>query len=205
MAMRKTKEIEIPKVKKLNYPLLVLGLVIVVLVVLLGWKNKGLFIVAMVNGRPITRLELESRMVDRYGQSSLEELVNERIVRDAAAKKGVKVIAPEIDVKEQEIRKRLGDQVNLEQALAQQKITLADFRKQMELQVVVEKLVADQIIITDAEVAEYISKNKIVLTATDEAQMKEETRSILFQQKVNEAFGKLFSDLKSQTPVLKFL
>ncbi len=208
---RKTVEevvapVEIPKTWKKfwNYWILA-GLVVVVLAGVFVWKNKGLFIVAMVNGRPITRLELEGRMADRYGQSVLEELINEKVVKDAAGQRKIAVIAPEIDAKIAEIKKRLGEQVNLEQALAQQKMTMADLRKQMELQVLVEKLVATEAAVTDTEVAEYIVKNKVMLVATEEAQMKEEARTALHQQKVNEAFGKLFSDLKTKTPVIKFL
>lgn len=192
-------------ISKLANPLVLLGLVIIVLLATLAAKNKGWFVAGMVNGKPITKFELDKKMTERYGSQTLDELINEKLVKDAADKKGLKAGKNDIDAKEQEIRTRLGSNISLEQALTQQNMTLDEFRKQLELQVLVEKLVSDQVKVTDQDINDFLEKNKNSLVATEEAKMKEETKQILTQQKTNEAFSKYFSDLKTQSKILKFL
>lgn len=190
--------------KKIITPYLI-GIILVILVVAYFWKNKSLLVVATVNGQPIPRWSFESRMVSRSGNQILDEVVNEQIIMQAGAKKGIVVSEKEVAAKVSEIEKSLNGQVSLADALAGQGMTMSEFQSQIKLQLTLEKLVASDLTVTPAEIKDYLDKNKASLTATDEAGLTAEAQKAILAQKKNDALRKLFTDLKSQAKVVKYL
>lgn len=191
--------------KKLFSKKYLISAAIVLVIALLLWKNKTLFIVATANGQPILRWELENRMVARYGSQTLDEIINEALIRQAGAKKGAVITSKEIADKIAEIEKSLDGKITLSDALAQQGMTMAEFRGQVELQLILDKLSADSVVVTDQEIANYIASNSASLTSADPASQSAEAKSILLSQKKNAAYRQLFNDLKSQAIISKFL
>lgn len=191
--------------KKLFSKKYLLSAAMVLVIALLLWKNKTLFIVATANGQPILRWELENRMVARYGSQTLDEIINEALIRQAGAKKGITITGKDIDDKTAEIDKSLAGKITLSDALAQQGMTMAEFREQIELQLILDKLSAGSINISDQEVADYIAKDSSSLTSTDPASQSAEAKNILLSQRKNAAYRQLFNDLKSQAKISKFL
>lgn len=185
-----------------KYLLIALG---VFLVAALLWKNKSLFVVALVNGRPVPRWEMESRIISRYGSQTLDEVINEELIRQAGQNKEVKITTREVDDKIVEIEKSLNGKVSLSDALSQQGMTMAEFRGQVELQLILDKLVASSIVVTDKEVADYIASNSATLTSADPASRSAEAKNVLLLQKKNAAYRQTFTDLKSQAKISKFL
>src|SRR3989304_2473877 len=74
--------------------LIIIGLII--LAVLFWWGRKY-FIVAMVNGQPISRFELSSRLKSQFGETVLDQLINERLLLGATRQQGIFITAEEID------------------------------------------------------------------------------------------------------------
>lgn len=179
-------------------------LILIILAALL-WKNRGLIVAATVNNQPIWRLSLEQRLNQRYGSQMLDEMLNEQILSQEAAKRGISVSSKEIDDKISEIEKSLNGKITLSDALAQQGMTIADFRNQVAIQLTIDKLTASSAVVTDQEVTAYIEKNKDTLTATDEAGLKLQARAALMQEKKSQSFQKLFGDLKKNAKVVKFI
>lgn len=182
-----------------------LSVAVVLVLALLLWRNKSLLVVATVNGWPIPRWKLEERMVSRYGTQILEEIINEELIRQAGRQKGASISAKDIDDKIAEIEKSLDGKISLSDALAQQGMTMGEFRGQVELQLILDKLVGTSAVVTDQEVANYVASNSASLTSTDPASQSAEAKSILLSQKKNAAYRQIFSDLKSQAKVSKFL
>lgn len=178
---------------------------LVLLVVLFLWKNKSWFVAATVNGQPIPRWELEKRLVDRYGTQTLDEVINEQIILQEGRKRGMKVSDKDLAEKIAEIDKSLGGKITLKDALAGQGLSMGEFQKQIKLQLTLEKLAGASVVISDQEVADYVTKNRSTMTATDEAGLSLEAKNILLSQRKNDALRKLFSDLKSKAKVVKFL
>lgn len=199
-----SKAIEQPKRSFNPRWLLVLGLFLV-LTAALAWKNKGLFVAATVNGRPILRLELDQRLVSRFGDQTLDEMVGEVLIRQAASQNKITVSKAELDNKIAEIEKTLNGQITLKDALAQQGDTVESFRQRVELQLLLEKLTVGQVNVTDQEVSDYIEKNKSSLVASDEAAMKKEAKDTLVASRQNTVLRQYFSDLKTKAKVAKFL
>jgi len=195
-------ETEIPTSKPNKLIIIVLALVVLGL---LAWKFKTLFVVAIVNGRPVTRYELEQKLMGRYGKQTLDEIVSERLVTEKAQGDKVVVSATEIDLKIADLTKMLAGRTSLEEALAQQGLTMEEFRRQVYLQALVEKLAEPQIKIEDKEVADYLEQNRSFMTATEEGALKEEAIAALKRQKTTEVFSKIFADLKANAKVINLL
>lgn len=206
--IKKEKQVVEVKEKVLNKkyfkPIIIVGLVLVLLA-LLAWRNKGLFVAATVNGQPLWRLSIISRLDSQYGKQTLDELVGEMLIRQAAKQNKISVSKADLDAKIAEIEKSLNGQITLKDALAQQGDSLESFKKRVELQLLLEKLTAGQINISDQEVKDYIEKNKASLTATDEAGMTAEAKQTLIQTKQSQVLRQYFTDLQSKAKISKFL
>ncbi len=198
----KTKKLVIPGVLKSRR--LVMGLVLVVLAAFL-FLNKNLIIVGVVNNRPVWRWDLEKRLVGQYGAQSLDQLVSEVLISQAAGDKKISVSKAEVDAKIAEIEKTLQGKISLSDALVQQGMTVEDFHRQVELQLILEKLTAGQVTVSDTEIADYIDKNKSALVATDEAGTKEEAKNVLLNDKQSTVLRQYFTDLRSKAKITKFL
>jgi len=183
----------------------IVALAVILLLSGLLWKNKALVVAATVNGQPVPRWELENRLIARYGSQTLDEIVNEALIRQAGQKNGATITQKEIDNKIAEVEKSLNGKVSLADALSQQGMTMAEFRGQIELQLILDKLAANSIVVSDKEVADYVASNSATLTATDPASQSAEAKNILVSQKKNAAYRQLFNDLKTQAKIVKFL
>lgn len=174
-----------PITNKLKQPKIFIPLIIVVLVIL-AFLLKGLFIAALVNGQPITRLALIQELEKQGGKQTLSSLVNQTLILQEARKKNIEVSQKEIDTQAKQIEDSLKAQgQDLNTALAMQGLNRQDFMMQLKLRSLVEKLLADQIKVTDKEVADYMEKNKETLpTDLKEPEIKKGVAEQLKQQKL---------------------
>lgn len=177
--------IESSKPKGLIKSKLFIPLIIVILIAA-GFFLKGLFVAALVNGQPISRLALIQELEKQNGKQALSAIVNQTLIMQEAKKKNVIVSEKEIDESAKEIEESLKKQgQNLDQALSMQGLTKRDFREQLRLRKLVEKLLVDKIKVTDKEVDEYIEKNKETIPADLKSEdVKNGVRQQLQQQKL---------------------
>jgi len=180
---------------------IVIGILIVILLV---WRFRGFFIVSTVNGEPISRLELYEVLSQRYGSQTLDNMISERLILAGTRQKGVFVTSQEIDSKEKEIEERLKGSMTLKDALAAQGMTEPMFRKQVEIQLAVDKMFTQDSTVSSKEVDDYISQNaETYKNATDPAATREEVTGILKQQKVSDLFEKWFTELRQSAKIEK--
>ncbi len=181
-------------------------LISILVVVGLAWQFKSNFIAAMVNGQPISRWQLNDRLVKKFGDQTLDSIVNERLILAAARQKGIFVKSEEIENKVKQIETRLNGKISLDDALKAQGLTKDDFRKELEIQVSIEKLFEKDATVSSNEIDDYMNKNiQAYKSATDPAAVNQEIRSILVQQKINDLFEKWFADIQKNAKVTKFL
>ena len=186
---------------------LVRNILIILLVafVLLALKFKNLFIVATVNGTPITRLNFEQELNNKYGQQTLENMISEQVILSEAQKRNIKVGKDEVDKKIKEIEDRLKGQVSLDEALQAQGLTRESFRKQLEIQIIIDKMFGKDAKVTDKEIDEYLAQNQETLSSsTDPAKLRADVKEMLTQQKVGDLFDKWFTEAKKKANVVKF-
>lgn len=181
-------------------------LLVLLLLIVLVWKFKGYFIVAMVNGQPISRMQLNDQLAKRFGNQVLDSIINERLILAAARQKGIYITADEIDSKVKQIEKRLEGKLTLDDALKAQGVSKDDFRRQIEIQASIDKMFEKDATISSTEIDDYIKKNdQAYKNATDPAVVRDEVTSILRQQKISDVFETWFTDLRKNANIQRFL
>lgn len=177
-------------------------IILIIGLILLAYFKKNWFIAATVNGQPISNFEVLSSMNDQYRQQTLNQLINEQIVKQEASKKGVAVTNSEIDARINELEQNVGGADVLDSLLTQQGQTRQTFRDQIKIQLMVEALYGNQATISATEVDQYIATNKDQLTATTSAAQKTEAENLLKQQKLSQIFNTQFQQLRSNADVV---
>lgn len=179
-------------------------IIVLVILALLAFRFKNLFIVATVNGKPITRLAFEKELNSKFGDQTLENMISEQIILSEAKNKGVSVEKADVDSKVKEIEERLKGQIALDDALKAQGLTKESFEKQLEVQLIIDKMFDKEATISDKEIDEYLSQNQEALaSSTDPAKLREDIYQTLKQQKVGDLFDKWFTEAKQKANIVK--
>ncbi|MFN3531926.1 MAG: peptidylprolyl isomerase [Candidatus Brocadia sp.] len=126
-------------------------------------------IVAIVNGQKITRQELYNLLIDTYGEDALDVLIRRTLIYQMAEKEGVRVTSSEVEQKLKTLVNseidglmrayRIKDKADLDKELIKigSNITQLEeklskkMRKQAEVELLAEKLMAKTITVTDEE------------------------------------------------------
>lgn len=189
----------------LKQKLVILGIVLVVAYVL--FSSKELFIAATVNGQPITRLKVLQELEKQGGQQTLDSIINEAIINQEAKKAGIEVSESDIDAKVEEVKTQLSSQgQELDALLTAQGMSQEEFRKQIKVQIYVEKLLADKVEITDESITAWIEANKEFLPKDQtEDQKKAMAREELKQQNLSTAFSTWLTEAKANSSINYFV
>lgn len=193
------------KVKKKT---LAIGL-IVIAVLGLAVYFRNVFVVAVVNGQPISRLSYINETEAVYlsdarvtaGKQALNQLVTKTLIYQEASKRNIVISDKEVDAEVATVRKTVEKSQKLEDALAAQGDTLKAYRERIRIQKMLEKLVG-KVTVVDKDVTDYIEKNKSTLPQDlSEAELKKQVRSSLEQQKFSEKVQTLITDLQKKAKV----
>ena len=191
--------------KQFEKKILIFLIIIIAGIVLFYFK--GLFIAALVNGQPITRISLVQELERKDGKRVLSSLVTQILILQEAQKKQVDVSQKEIDEQVKKVEDSLKKQgQNLDAAVTIQGLTRKDFITQIKLQKLVEKMLAKDVKVTDKEVEDYVEKNKNNIPKDmkpEDAKMS--ARQQLEQQKLGEKFQPWLQKLQSSAKIQYFV
>ena len=181
----------------------IFGIAIVVVILLLASlvvTKKNWFVVALVNNRPITSLELYQNLNKRYGKDVLDSIIQEKLINEEARKQKVTVSSADVDKRLKEIEDQLGGKEALDYALSSQGISLEQAKDQIKTQLIVEKILGKDIQVSDKEIDDFIKANP---TAKDLSRdkIKEQIRS----QKISQKFQTWIEDIKKKAKISKFI
>ena len=169
----------------------------------LGYLGRGLFVVALVNGTPISRLAVVRELEKQGGSETLDNLVVKSLIFQEARKKGVTVSQQELDQELSRINDIVSKQgMTLDEALALQNQSKNDLIEQIKIQKTVERILADKIVVTDEEVKDYFDKNKELFD--DGAKLEDvsgEIRNQLAQTKLSSSYQSWITDLKANASI----
>lgn len=198
------ESIEQPRPKLFSLKNIIIAGLLILFVLI--WKFKGYFIAATVNGQPISRFELNNQLLKRFGDQTLDNMVNERLILAAIRQKGVFISKEEIDTRVKQIEEKLTGAISLSEALKAQGLTSDEFRKQIEIQLSISKLFDKEATVSTTEVEDYISKNsQTYKNATDPVALREDVTNMLRQQKTGDLFNNWFTDIQKKATVKKFI
>jgi foldase protein PrsA len=182
------------------------GVLVVLVLLILGayWLvNRGYVVAALVNGKPIFTWEVNQAVMSRYGVQTLDSMISERLITDAAAKQNVVIAQTDVDAKIAGLVSTLGPNVKLEDVLQYQGMTKSEFEDQVRIQMMVDKILGKNITVSDSDVTDYIANNKDTLTATDDAGLKEEAQQAIRTQQISAKIQPWLTDLKSQAKIVQ--
>lgn len=188
----------IKKSKKIYLIILVLG------ILLLAIYKKSLFVAAMVNGTPITNLELQMKLNDQFRTSTLNQMINERIILSEASKNNALPTQQEVNKRISELEASVGGKDALNSLLSQQGQTISSLREQVMVQLAITKLYEKYATSSAEEVNKFIEENKAQLQSTDSASQEKEAENTIKQQKLSQIFSQKFQELKQKASIKIF-
>lgn len=183
-------------------------LLLVSLAVVLGllYYFKDLFVVATVNGKPITRFEIINELEKKNGKEVIDNLVTKNLIMQEAAKKGVTVSQDDVNNELAKIEEDLKKQnQTLDQVLQMQGLTKADVEENLRIKLYIERLLADQVTVSDDDAKKYFDENKAMYGKDAKYDdVKDQIKDQLKQQKLQEKFQQWLSDLKANAKINYF-
>lgn len=171
----------------------------------LGYRFKDKFIAGTVNNQPIFRFQLTSRLYSQYGKSVMENLIVEKLIDQEAKTRSVSISAKEMEGALAKIKTQLGEETDYETFLASQGVKKADFERQLELELLVRKLLEKEISVSDEEAGKFITENRKSMTATNEADLVLEAKQNLQEQKFSDNLNSFIGDLVKKAKISRFL
>ncbi|MBW7459597.1 peptidylprolyl isomerase, partial [Paenibacillus sepulcri] len=163
-------------------------------------------VVATVNDVKITQDNLFDKMISLGGKSTLDQMIQEELVKQEADKAGITATEADIDseVKLWEGRFPTADDFNA--WLQQNGMTEADFRKEMPTQLRIRKLLEPKATVTDDQIKQYFDQNKASFDTPEQVRVshilvatKAEAEAILKELQGGADFAKLASEKSIDT------
>lgn len=176
--------------------------------VILGllYYYKGLFVVATVNGKPITRMAVVSDLEKQNGKGALDNLVTKELILQEASQKGITVKQEDIDAELSKIEEQLKAQgQTLDQVLSSQGLTKEDVSENLKVKLYIERILEDKVAVSDEDAKKYFDENKA--SFAKDAKFDDQKAQIadqLKQQKLQEEYQKWMDDLKANAKINYF-
>lgn len=169
---------------------------------------RGFYVVATVNGQPITRTDVIKALEKQGGQQVLDSLITRSLITQAADEKKIVIVQADIDKEIKTIEDSLKEQeTTLDQALSLQGLTREDLVEDIRLQLMIQKLVEEKVgEPKDEEVKKYLEDNSDFFPeGTSENEKLSQAKEQLKQQKISEETQNLITELqKNSNTVILF-
>lgn len=134
----------------------------------------GDFDVVRVNGTPIRQSEVIERLWKRHGSQTLEEMIDELLMRQAAAAKKITASPAEVDRRFARLQAQFGSKELLISQLEQAGTTIAKVKEDLAEEIVRERLITDSkgLKIGDGELKTAFDANKDKLGKPESAHLR---------------------------------
>ena len=190
--------IDTSSVKKISTKTKLAVLLALVVIGSVLYLSRGYFIAATVNGELLYRPSVIGELEKRFGKQTLDSLVSDALINQEAKKNNITVSSEELDAEVKTIEDSVKAQgQDLDTLLTIQGMTRDELKKQVRTQKLVEKILGAKIEPTEAEVKDYMDKNKDLLPKDKKPdEIKTQVTQQLKQQKLGAEFQTWIADLK---------
>ena len=190
----------------LKKPKIIIPLIIIVVGIVLFYL-KGLFIVAIVNGQPISRIAVISQLEKQSGKQAVSSLITQVLILQEAKKKNIDVSKQEVDDMANKLAADLKKQgQDLDKALSLQGMTRKDLGGQLKIKKMVEKIFDKDIKVTDKEISDFVDKNKASIPQGMKGEeLKASAKEQLMQQKLSTKVQSWLADLQKKAKIQYFV
>lgn len=182
--------------------------IVIVLAVLAGvaYLLKGLFVVALINNVPLTRIEVLKELESRYGQQVADEIVTNKLILQEAKKQGKLATNEQVEEEMNNIKASVEAQgMTFEDALSLQGTNEAKVRESILVYKSAQNLIADTISVSEEEVLGYFDENQALYEDKAYDDVKEEIKNQLIDQKLQSQLFTYIQDLKTNSKVQYFV
>lgn len=179
----------------------------VLAVVTVLYLARGLFVAAIVNGQPITRIAIISELERQLGKDALDATIDKTLILQEAKRQNVKITKQDLDDDIAEIETSLSQQgQSFDQLLTFQGMTKDEFIEQLKVQKTVQELLGKDIVVIDEEVDKFFEENKASLPqGTDEAVLKNNIREQLKSQQISDKYQVWIEELRNSAKIYTFV
>lgn len=193
-----TKKVANSKNKKRQLSFVIAALVAILAFYLL----KSYLIVAMVNNRPIWRWSVVNYLETQYGAEAYDTLLSKSLILREAKNKNIDPAKSEIQAEIDAIKAQFeGTGQSFDEALAAQNMTIKQLEENIYMKLVVEKLMADKVTVSDDEIANFITENESFMGEMSDEEKENIAREQLMQQKLSTEFQTFITNLKASAKV----
>jgi len=189
-----------------------LFLYVLILLVVVGgvYFGKKVFFAASVNGQLINRFSVIKDLEKQGGQKVLDTIILKTLINQEAKKRKLSISQSEIDAEIQKIELNVSSQGStLDTLLAQQGMTKNDLIGEIKVQLLVTKMVDNNVSVTDKEIDEYLasqnSQNSLNLSQPTPGLSRVQAKTAIKQQKLQGEIQKFVADLKAKAKINYFI
>lgn len=189
-----------------------LFLYVLILLVVVGgfYFGRKAFFAASVNGQLINRLSVIKELEKQGGKKVLDTIILKALINQEAKKRKISVPQNELDAELQKIEKNVTSQGStLDTLLAQQGMTKDDLIGEIKLQLLVTKMVDNNISVSAKEVDDYLAgqtdQSSLGLTQTTPGLSRVQAESAIRQQKLQTKIQTFVADLKAKAKISYFV
>ncbi|MFA0753323.1 MAG: hypothetical protein IMHGJWDQ_001094 [Candidatus Fervidibacter sp.] len=125
---------------------------------------------AIVNGAPITKGELLSRLLADFGEETLKQLITLRLLEQEAEKEGIVITEAEVQKRFEELREKRED---LSKQLGRGKLSDLTLRDEAKRLLLLERLVSKRVEVTEKELRDFYTRHFLRYNRPERVQIRE--------------------------------
>jgi hypothetical protein len=160
---------------------------------------------AIVNGKRIYMGEFHDKLVKDYGDTAISQMIDEKLIHSKAEQEGVEITEEDIDEEMKQLEEDYGGKEALDNQLEMNNTSREQLRDQIETILIVQKILGDDIEITEEEKKEFFEQYKDVLFSDNAdptyEEAEEKIEEILIEQKVSQELQPWLKEIKSEASI----